>query len=72
MRGPSLPFTPRAKKALELSLREALEMGDNFIASEHILLGLARESDGVAAGILRSRGVDRAAVRAALQRDAAR
>jgi ATP-dependent Clp protease ATP-binding subunit ClpA len=66
------PFTPRAKKALELSLREALEMGDNFIASEHILLGLAREGDGVAAGILRSRGVDRAAVRAALERDAAR
>jgi ATP-dependent Clp protease ATP-binding subunit ClpA len=67
-----LPFTARAKKALELSLREALAMGDNFIASEHVLLGLVREGDGVAAGILRSRGVDRAAVRAALERDAAR
>ena len=68
-----LPFTPRAKKVLELSLREAVAMGDTygFIAAEHVLLGLVREGDGVAADILRSRGVDRAAVRAALERDAA-
>jgi ATP-dependent Clp protease ATP-binding subunit ClpA len=71
-RGGALPFTPRAKKALELSLREAIAMGDDFIGAEHVLLGLAREGDGVAARILRSRGVDRAAVRAALERDGAR
>ena len=68
----TLPFTPRAKKALELSLREAIAMGDDHIGSEHVLLGLAREGDGVAGGILRSRGIDRDAVRAALQRDGAR
>lgn len=68
----ALPFTPRAKKALELSLREAIAMGDDHIGSEHLLLGLAREGDGVAASILRSRGIDRDAVRAALQRDGAR
>jgi ATP-dependent Clp protease ATP-binding subunit ClpA len=67
-----IPFTPRAKKALELSLREAIAMGDHFIGSEHVLLGLTREGDGVAARILRERGVDRAAVLAALERDAAR
>lgn len=72
MRGPAVPFTPRAKKALELSLREAIAMGDTFIGSEHVLLGVAREGDGVGARILRSRGADRAAVRAALERDAAR
>jgi ATP-dependent Clp protease ATP-binding subunit ClpA len=66
-----LPFTPRAKKVLELSLREAIAMGDHFIGGEHLLLGLVREGDGVAARILRSRGVDRAAVRAGLERDAA-
>jgi ATP-dependent Clp protease ATP-binding subunit ClpA len=66
-----LPFTPRAKKALELSLREALALGDDFIGAEHVLLGLAREGDGVAARILRERGVDRAAVLAALERDKA-
>lgn len=71
-RGGALPFTPRAKKALELSLREAIAMGDDHIGSEHVLLGIAREEDGVGARILRSRGVDRAAVRAALQRDGAR
>jgi ATP-dependent Clp protease ATP-binding subunit ClpA len=70
--GGQVPFTPRAKKALELSLREAIATGDDFIGSEHVLLGLARERDGVAARILRSRGVDRDAVRAALERDAAR
>jgi ATP-dependent Clp protease ATP-binding subunit ClpA len=70
--GGEVPFTPRAKKALELSLREAIAMGDHFIGSEHVLLGLAREGDGVAARMLRERGVDRAAVLAALERDAAR
>jgi len=68
----ALPFTARAKKALELSLREAIAMGDDHIGSEHLLLGLAREGDGVAGRILRSRGIDRDAVRAALQRDGAR
>ena len=68
----ALPFTARAKKALELSLREAIAMGDDHIGSEHLLLGLAREGDGVAGRILRSRGVDRDTVRAALQRDGAR
>jgi ATP-dependent Clp protease ATP-binding subunit ClpA len=71
-RGGTIPFTPRAKKALELSLREAVAMGDGSIGAEHVLLGLAREGDGVAARILRARGVDRAAVRAALERDGAR
>jgi ATP-dependent Clp protease ATP-binding subunit ClpA len=71
-RGAAVPFTPRAKKALELSLREAIAMGDDHIGAEHVLLGLVREGDGVASRILRSRGVDRAAVRAALERDGAR
>jgi ATP-dependent Clp protease ATP-binding subunit ClpA len=71
-RGAAVPLTPRAKKALELSLREAIAMGDDHIGAEHVLLGLAREGDGVAARILRSRGVDRAAVRAALERNGAR
>jgi ATP-dependent Clp protease ATP-binding subunit ClpA len=47
-----IPFTPRAKKVLELALREALSLGHNYIGTEHILLGLARENDGVAARIL--------------------
>jgi ATP-dependent Clp protease ATP-binding subunit ClpC len=47
-----IPFTPRAKKVLELSLREALDNGDNYIGPEHILLGLLREGEGVAARIL--------------------
>ena len=72
VRGGGIPFTPRAKKVLELSLREAVAMGDDHIGSEHVLLGLAREADGVGARILRSRGVDRAAVQAALPRDGAR
>jgi ATP-dependent Clp protease ATP-binding subunit ClpA len=67
--GPRVPFTPRAKKALELSLREAIAMGDDVIGAEHVLLGLLREGDGVAGEILHSRGVDRAAVRDALQRE---
>src|SRR4029453_6385201 len=47
-----IPFTPRAKKVLELSLREALQLGHNYIGPEHILLGLIREGEGVAAQIL--------------------
>ena len=47
-----IPFTPRAKKVLELSLREALDSGDKYIGPEHILLGIVREGDGVAARIL--------------------
>src|SRR6058998_1490877 len=47
-----IPFTPRAKKVLELSLREALSLGHNYIGTEHILLGLVRENEGVAARIL--------------------
>src|ERR1700690_1404739 len=46
------PFTPRAKKVLELALREALSLGHNYIGTEHILLGLVRENEGVAARIL--------------------
>src|SRR4030043_81337 len=52
-----IPFTPRAKKVLELSLREALQMGHNYIGTEHILLGLLREGEGVAARVLNSIGV---------------
>jgi len=52
-----IPFTPRAKKVLELSLREALQMGHNYIGTEHILLGLLREGEGVAARVLSSFGV---------------
>jgi len=47
-----IPFTPRAKKVLELSLREALELGNDYIGTEHILLGLIREGQGVAAQVL--------------------
>ena len=47
-----IPFTPRAKKVLELSLREALSLGHNYIGTEHVLLGLVRENEGVAARIL--------------------
>jgi ATP-dependent Clp protease ATP-binding subunit ClpA len=66
-----LPFTPRAKKALELALREAIALGDRHIGSEHVLLGLIRAGDGVAARILGERGVDRGAVLGALARDRA-
>jgi len=51
-----IPFTPRAKKVLELSLREALQLGHNYIGTEHILLGLVREGEGVAAQVLISLG----------------
>jgi ATP-dependent Clp protease ATP-binding subunit ClpA len=53
-----IPFTPRAKKVLELSLREALQLGHNFIGTEHILLGLIREGEGVAAQVLVRLGAD--------------
>jgi ATP-dependent Clp protease ATP-binding subunit ClpC len=58
-----IPFTPRAKKVLELSLREALDMGHNYIGTEHILLGLLREGDGVAAQVLVNLGATLAKVR---------
>jgi ATP-dependent Clp protease ATP-binding subunit ClpC len=59
----SPPFTPRAKKVLELSLREALQLGHNYIGTEHMLLGLVREGEGVAARVLVSLGADLAKVR---------
>ena len=58
-----IPFTPRAKKVLELSLREALQLGHNYIGTEHILLGLIREGEGVAAQVLVKLGADLARVR---------
>jgi len=67
-RGPStprghIPFTPRAKKVLELGLREAKQLHHNYIGTEHILLGLLREGQGVAAEVLAARGVDLSDVR---------
>jgi ATP-dependent Clp protease ATP-binding subunit ClpC len=59
----SPPFTPRAKKVLELSLREALQLGHNYIGTEHMLLGLVREGEGVAAQVLMSLGADLPKVR---------
>ena len=53
-----IPFTPRAKKVLELSLREALQLGHNYIGTEHILLGLIREGEGVAAQVLQKLGAE--------------
>ena len=58
-----IPFTPRAKKVLELSLREALQLGHNYIGTEHILLGLIREGEGVAAQVLIKLGADLEGVR---------
>src|SRR4030088_562585 len=58
-----IPFTPRAKKVLELSLREALQLGHNYIGTEHILLGLIREGEGVAAQVLQKLGADLGRVR---------
>src|SRR5579863_2847219 len=60
-----IPFTPRAKKTLELALREALQLSHNYIGTEHILLGLIREGDGVAALVLRQHG-DLLAIRTAV------
>ncbi len=59
----SPPFTPRAKKVLELSLREALQLGHSYIGTEHMLLGLVREGDGVAAQVLVQLGADLGRVR---------
>jgi ATP-dependent Clp protease ATP-binding subunit ClpA len=53
-----IPFTPRAKKVLELSLRESLQLGHDYIGTEHILLGLLREGEGVAAQVLVRLGAD--------------
>jgi ATP-dependent Clp protease ATP-binding subunit ClpC len=61
--GSHIPFTPRAKKVLELSLREALQLGHNYIGTEHILLGLIREGEGVAAQVLVKLGADLNSVR---------
>ncbi|MEW1822076.1 ATP-dependent Clp protease ATP-binding subunit [Arthrobacter sp. NPDC080031] len=58
-----IPFTPRAKKVLELALREALQLGHNYIGTEHILLGLIREGEGVAAQVLVKLGADLGRVR---------
>ena len=58
-----IPFTPRAKKVLEMSLREALQLGHNYIGTEHILLGLIREGEGVAAQMLVKLGADLSRVR---------
>jgi len=58
-----IPFTPRATKVLELALREALSLGHNYIATEHLLLGLVRENEGVAARILRDFDADAERVR---------
>jgi ATP-dependent Clp protease ATP-binding subunit ClpC len=58
-----IPFTPRAKKVLELSLREALALGHDYIGTEHVLLGIVREGEGVACRILLDLGVSAEAVR---------
>ena len=64
--GPSghIPFTPRAKKVLELSLREALDLGHDYIGTEHILLGIVREGQGVAAQVLAAMGAGEDEIRA--------
>jgi ATP-dependent Clp protease ATP-binding subunit ClpA len=70
--GRETPFTPRAKKALELTLREAVALGDRELRGEHLILGLLREGDGVAARMLAARGVTLEAVRGKITgRDAA-
>ena len=58
-----IPFTPRAKKVLELALREAKSLGHNYIGTEHILLGLVRENEGVAARVLYDFGADAERIR---------
>lgn len=58
-----LPFSPRCKKVLELSLREALGFGHNYIGTEHVLLGLIREGEGVAATVIQAAGIDLSTVR---------
>jgi Clp amino terminal domain, pathogenicity island component len=66
-----IPFTPRAKKVLELALREALSLGHNYIGTERILLGLVSENEGVAARILVDLDADQEAVRTDCRRSAA-
>ena len=61
-----IPFTPRAKKVLELSLREALQLGHNYIGTEHILLGLVREGDVIVRDTLGASGVDTNSLRTAV------
>ena len=69
---PHIPFTPRAKKALELTLREGIALGDRELRGEHLILGLLREGDGVAARMLFASGVTLEAVRGKITgRDAA-
>jgi ATP-dependent Clp protease ATP-binding subunit ClpA len=63
-----IPFTPRAKKVLELAFREALSLGHNYIGTEHILLGLVREDEGVASRILLDFGADADKIRDAIIR----
>jgi ATP-dependent Clp protease ATP-binding subunit ClpC len=58
-----IPFTPRAKKALELALRESVQLGHDYIGTEHLLLGLIREGDGPAAQVLKQRGIELNTVR---------
>jgi ATP-dependent Clp protease ATP-binding subunit ClpA len=67
--GGHIPFSPKAKKTLELALRSAVALHDNFIGSEHILLGLARASDGKAARILADRELDVKRLEAAIQEE---
>jgi ATP-dependent Clp protease ATP-binding subunit ClpC len=67
-----IPFTPRAKKVLELSLREAMQLGHNYIGTEHILLGLVREGEGVAAQVLVKQGVSLDRVRGEVIRELAK
>jgi hypothetical protein len=67
-KGPGIPFTPRAKKVLELSLREAKVLDHDYIGTEHLLLGLAREGEGVAIQVLATQGTDAQAVRAEVER----
>jgi len=64
--GPKVRFAPRAKKALELALREALQLGHSYVGTEHLLLGLTRVDDGVSGVVLRRLGVSSAAVRQAV------
>ena len=63
-----LPFTPRSKRVLELALREALSLEHRYIGTEHILLGIVREGDGVAAIILRDAGADAETIRGTVAR----
>jgi ATP-dependent Clp protease ATP-binding subunit ClpA len=65
--GGHIPFTPQAKKVLELSLREALALGHNYIGTEHILLGLVREGEGAAVAVLAQRGATGPTIRALVQ-----